>query len=123
MQAQGWGERCEVVVADAREQLPAGHDVYLLAEVVHCYDDDEASRILRNCRGRRVVVVERVLPAGGRGSADRLADLHMLVMYGGRERTRREYADLFASAGLRLRRVAPTAAWVSILEAAPRVAR
>ncbi|WP_434425655.1 methyltransferase [Nannocystis pusilla] len=123
LQAQGWGERCEVVVADAREQLPAGHDVYLLAEVVHCYDDDDASRILRNCRGRRVVVVERVLPAGGRGSADRLADLHMLVMYGGRERTRREYADLFASAGLRLRRVAPTAAWVSILEAAPRVAR
>ncbi|MCY1058895.1 methyltransferase [Nannocystis sp. SCPEA4] len=121
--ALGWGERCEVVVADAREQLPAGHDVYLLAEVVHCYDDADAARILRNCRGRQVIVVERVLPPVARASADRLADLHMLVMYGGRERTRREYADLLDAADLRLRRVVPTGSWVSILEAAPRVAR
>lgn len=119
----GWGDRCEVVVADAREQLPAGHDVYLLAEVVHCYDDAEALRILRNCRGRRVVVVERVLPPVARAAADRLADLHMLVMYGGRERTRREYADLLDAAGLRLRRVTPTGSWVSLIEASPRVAR
>ncbi|WAS90829.1 methyltransferase [Nannocystis punicea] len=123
LQALGWGDRCEVVAADAREELPAGHDVYLLAEVVHCHEDVDASRILRNCRGPRVVVVERVLPAGGRASADRLADLHMLVMYGGRERTRREYAELFGAAGLRLRRVTPTTSWVSLLEAAPRVAR
>jgi hypothetical protein len=65
-------------------------------------------------------VVERV---GDRGAADRLADLHMLVMYGGRERTRREHADLLDAAGLRLRRVVPTGSWVSLIEASPRVAR
>lgn len=121
--AAGLADRCEVVIADARERLPAGHDVYVLAEVVHCYEDPDARRILRNCRGRRVVVIERVLPPAAQASADRLADLHMLVMYGGRERTRREYADLLAAAGLRLRRVVPTASWVALVEAAPRVAR
>ena len=41
----------------------------------------------------------------------------MLVMFGGRERTRGEFARLFESAGLKLRRVIPTTSWVSVLEA------
>jgi O-methyltransferase domain len=109
-------DRCEVVAGDARVSLPAGHDAYLLAEVVHCHEDPDAREILRRCAGSRVFVVERVL---GRDSADCLADLHMLVMFGGRERTRQEHAALLTDAGLRLRRVISTSSWVSILEAAP----
>ena len=52
-------------------------------------------------------------------SAAFLADMHMLVMYGGRERTREEYRELFAAAGLRLLRVTPTSSWLAILTAAP----
>lgn len=117
--AAGLAARCEVLEADAREALPAGRDFYLLVEVLHWYDDDDATRILARCRGPRVVVAERVLPPLGQVSADRLADVHMLVMHGGRERTRREFAALFAAAGLRLRRVVPTRAWVSLLVATP----
>jgi hypothetical protein len=41
----------------------------------------------------------------------------MLVIAGGRERTREEFRDLLARAGLRLRRVVPTASRLSIVEA------
>ena len=41
----------------------------------------------------------------------------MLVLTGGRERTREEFRALFAGAGLRLRRIVPTACPLSILEA------
>ena len=41
----------------------------------------------------------------------------MLVMTGGKERTEREYAELLASAGLRLRRIIPTESLISIIEA------
>lgn len=47
-----------------------------------------------------------------------MLDLEMIVMTsGGRERTLDEYRALFASAGLRLERVLPTAGPFSILEA------
>jgi len=117
--ARGLSPRCEVRPADARAELPRGHDAYLLVEVLHCHEDRYALEILRRCVGRRVYVIERVLPASAGASASFLADMHMLVMYGGRERTRREFRELFAAAGLRLVRVTATDSWVSILEAAP----
>ena len=43
----------------------------------------------------------------------------MLVMSGGRERTRDEYHQLFDETGIGLARVIPTVALVSILEAWP----
>jgi O-methyltransferase domain len=43
-------------------------------------------------------------------------DLNMMVMTGGRERTRDEFAALFARAGVRLSSVVPTTAPVSVIE-------
>jgi SAM-dependent methyltransferase len=110
-------ERIEVVAADAREPIEVEADVAVIAEVVHCMDDADAAALLRRCPGRRVFVAERVLPPAGRASPGHFADLHMLVMFGGRERTRSEFARVFEAAELRLRRVIPTSSWVSILEA------
>ena len=44
-------------------------------------------------------------------------DLNMLVMVGGQERTESEYRELIASAGLRVTRVIPTPAAMSLIEA------
>ena len=41
----------------------------------------------------------------------------MLVCLTGKERTKTEFRDLFARAGLALRRVVPTASPISVLEA------
>lgn len=48
----------------------------------------------------------------------RLLDIRMLVI-GGRERTKREFAALYATAGFRLTRVVPTESPVSIIEGLP----
>jgi hypothetical protein len=42
--------------------------------------------------------------------------LNMMAMTGGRERTRDEFAALFARAGVRLSSVVPTTAPVSVIE-------
>ncbi len=115
--AHGLADRIEVVAVDARLGVSVEADISVLAEVVHCMADASAIELLRHCPGRRVYVAERVVPPGGRASASHFADLHMLVMFGGRERTRSEFAGLFESAGLRLRRVLSTTSWVSVLEA------
>jgi hypothetical protein len=43
----------------------------------------------------------------------------MLIFAGGTERTEREFSDLLRNNGLTLRRVIPTVAQVSIVEAVP----
>jgi hypothetical protein len=59
------------------------------------------------------IVPERVGPAdaGIIGT-----DLNMLVMVGGQERTEPEYRELVASAGLRVERIIPTPAAMSLIE-------
>jgi len=120
------GPRCEVLAGDFLKAVPEGGDVYVLAFVLHNWDDRRAARILRNCRramkpGGRVLVVETILPSGRRPSPAKLHDLEMLVfMSGGRERTRAEYRTLFEDAGLRPGRVVSTPSSASILAARAR---
>lgn len=117
----GLRSRCDLVAGNFFEEVPYGGDAYLLKHILHDWDDEQAARILRNCRrgmarGGRLLAVEMVIPAGDTPSFGKLLDIEMLVSYSGRERTEREYTALFAEAGFELRRVIPTEAIVSIVE-------
>jgi hypothetical protein len=99
------------------ESVPGDGDLYLLSRVLHDWEDVPASTVLRNCahemgHGARLVLLERILPEQDGALADApvqyLADLHMLVRTGGRERTREEYDALLARAGLRMEEILPT---------------
>jgi hypothetical protein len=107
--ASGLGDRAHGVDADFFESVPAGADLYFLANVLHDWDDERCVAILGTIReamsdGSRLVIVEKLLDADGRPFEQlrdlHLVDLHMLVMFGGRERTRAEYDALLTAAGL-----------------------
>jgi hypothetical protein len=106
------------------ESVPGGGDAYVLKQVVHDWEDTEATAILRSCRravgpNGRLLVVERELGAPNEGRAAKQMDLQMLVSTGGRERTRDEHAALFAATGFRLVAVTPIAAGLSVTEGVP----
>lgn len=65
----------------------------------------------------RVLLAEHVIQRGNARDWGKLLDIAMLVGTGGQERTREEFRDLMAQAGLRLRRIVPTRGPLSILEA------
>jgi O-methyltransferase len=119
------GGRAECVAGDFFAAVPGGADAYVLSRVIHDWPDAEAVAILRTCRaamagGARLLLVEAVLPERAADSPEAIRmDLHMLVLFGARERTEREYAGLLAAAGLALRRVIATASpsGVCVLEA------
>ena len=67
--------------------------------------------------GNLEVLLERVLPEDERPSYAALADLNMLVLLPGRERTAKQYGKLFEAAGLRLDRVTETASAIQIIAA------
>ncbi len=122
-------KRCELIVGDVLEAVPAGSDLYIMKNVLHGYDNDNALRILQNCRSvlnaeGRLLVVEAVLPTRV-AEADTglegvfMADLNMMVVTGGRERSESEWTSLLSSAGLALRRIISVhGAAVCIIEAA-----
>jgi hypothetical protein len=113
-------ERITLVSGDFFAAVPAA-DVYVLRKVLHDWSDEESARILANCRnamcpGGRVLVIEQIVPTWDEWSSIKFGDLEMLVLTHGRERTEAEFRALFTTAGLRLERVIPTAAELSILE-------
>jgi DNA-binding HxlR family transcriptional regulator len=106
--AAGLGSRAHGQPTDFFTAVPPGADMYVLSNVLHDWDDERATMILRTVRTAmsttaRLLVVEHVLDAPDRGPWDRrdihLVDLHMLVMFGARERTKTEYDSLLTSAG------------------------
>jgi hypothetical protein len=114
--------RCESRGGDFFAAVPAGADGYLMKFIMHDWDDETCLRILANCReamapGGRVLVVDHVVPPGNGPHRGKLMDINMMVLTGGLERTREEFRELFARAGLRLQRVYPTDCPLSILEA------
>jgi hypothetical protein len=125
LRAAGVAERCAIESGDFFVAVPAGADGYLLANVLHDWDDDRSVAILRNCRRAiqgdgRVLIVERMIFSDPERSLPTLlSDLNMLVLTGGQERTEEEYARLFAGANLRLAGVLPVAYPYGVFEGAP----
>ncbi|MFI7697503.1 methyltransferase [Nonomuraea sp. NPDC049480] len=124
--AEGLSDRTEVVSGDFFASVPPGGDVYLLASVLHNWDDEDAVKIMRNVRramnpGGRVLILEVVLPDDETPHLGKDIDLRMLAIFnGGTERSREEYAVLLGQADLTLSDVVELSADASLIEAVPR---
>jgi hypothetical protein len=120
----GVENRCQCIGGDFFAAVPSGGDAYLLASVLHDWDDGRCIAILTKCRQvmpahGKLLVVELVLPEGDVPHAGKWVDLHMLVMASGRERTAAQYRALFLAGGFDLANVSPIPGGQSILEAVP----
>ncbi len=98
-----FGDRCTFVAGDFFESVPRG-DVYVLSTILHDWDDERATAILRTIRasapaGTRLLVLDAVVPRGNDPHGAKWLDLLMLAFAGGRERTEAEWRSLLASAG------------------------
>jgi len=122
LRAAGVLDRCEIVAGSFFESVPEGGDAYVLKWIIHDWEDEESVAILRTCRAAMgtdavVLLIERDLGRPNEDLVAKLADLNMLVMPGGRERTLGEYAALFGAADLRLVAAHPTTSGYLVIEA------
>ena len=118
--AKGITERCRLESGNFFEGVPMGGDVYIMKYILHDWNDEECVKILTNCRAAmnekwKVLVVDNVIAPGNDPSWGKLLDIQMLII-GGRERTKEEFAALYAAARLKLTRVVPTKCPLSIVE-------
>ncbi|WP_435178456.1 methyltransferase [Actinacidiphila sp. bgisy145] len=123
---QGLSERCAVADGGLFDPVPPGGDAYLLKHIVHDWPEPQALEILTNVRkamnpGGRLLVMEMVVPDRRNSPhAGKLTDLWLMLLVGGKERTRAQYAELLAKAGFTLERVVQTASALSVVEASVR---
>ncbi len=109
--------RCELIVSDLMQSVPAGADVYMIKHVLHGRQDAEAIQILKNCRAvippdGNLLIIEFILPplvshADPQLEGRLMSDLNMLAVTGGKERSEREWRKLLEAAGFTLAGVYP----------------
>jgi hypothetical protein len=116
-------DRCRVVPGSFFESVPEGGDAYVLKAIIHDWDDEQSTTILRACRravhGGSLLVVERIIGDPNEDPATKFGDLNMLVAPGGQERTVEEFGALFAAAGFELAGVTETSSGLAVLEGVP----
>lgn len=115
--------RCTLVAGDFFDSVPAG-DTYVLKRVLFDWTDEQAVKILENCRramhgDARLLIIEPFIGRPNEQCPAHLFDMTFLVMLHGRLRTADEYAGLLGQAGFRTERIIPTESEVSVLEASP----
>ena len=104
----GVADRCSIVTGSFFESIPSGGDAYILRHILHDWSDERCLAILHVCREAlapkaRLLIVERTMVENAQIPTSVLhADVEMLVMCGGQERTQAHYARLLADAGFRL---------------------
>ncbi len=121
IRAAALADRCEFVGGSFFESVPEGGDVYVLLQILHDWNDDDASRILHSCRKAvgdrgRLVVVEFIL--SDEKSTAKWGDVLLLVLLGGRERNEVEWRRLLSAGGFEVERITSRAGAAAI-EASP----
>ena len=99
-----FGPNLEFVVGSFFESVPPG-DAYLLSGIIHDWDDEAATTILRTIASSarpdaRVLATESAVQPGNEPDGAKWLDLLMLALAGGRERTEQQWRALLEGAGL-----------------------
>ena len=113
-------DRVDIVRGSFFNSIPSANCM-ILKTIIHDWNDENAIRILTNCRKNikpngKILLVEQVVEEPYT-LMSLFYDLHMQVMLGGAERTEQEFKNLFESAGLKLNRIIPTKSPMKIVEA------
>ncbi len=122
LDAAGLRDRCETAAGDFFESVPEGGDAYVMKWIIHDWDDEKSTAILKNIHramneNGKLLLIEMVVPEGNQPDLSKFLDLNMMVMTGGRERTEAEFSSLLTASGFKLTRVIHTMSPVCVIEA------
>jgi len=122
LDAAGVRDRCETSTGDFFRSVPDGGDAYVMKWIIHDWDDEKSTAILKNIhramnKNGKLLLIEMVVPEGNQPDLSKFLDLDMMVMTGGRERTEAEFNSLLAASGFELTRVIRTTSPFCVIEA------
>jgi len=107
-----------------RDLLPSA-DIVLMSRVLHDWDDSNAEKILRNVRksmkeGSRLLIIETIVPEETSVDIGISLNFNLLVMVGGKERTRKEFEDILHSTEFEIKEIITLNNLLSIIVCSPK---
>lgn len=92
----------------------------MLKGIIHDWDDNDAIKILKNCRrsiaaGGKLLISTSLLKSSTEPDRGNFMDIYMMLL-GGRERTEDDFRTILAESGFSLKRVIPLSLQSFILE-------
>ncbi len=104
--------------------LPSGAGGYVLAHIIHDWDDEQALAILRAVRAAipddgRLLLIEAIIPDDDSPHLAKDLDIRLITIVPGGGRTESEYARLLAEAGFRPEPAMALARIESVMAATP----
>jgi hypothetical protein len=102
-------------------EVPQGADLYILKRILHDWNDTDSITILKNChdamqQNSRLLIIENIVSQENVRDFSKDIDIAMMVLFGGKERTKTEWETLLAYANLKIVRIYKTPSMVSIIE-------
>jgi len=124
LDAKGVLSRCDLISGDFFQSVPKGLDAYLMKSILHDWQDEQALKILKQCRvamekHATLLIIDAVITRDNAPHPGKWKDLTMLVCYGSRERTEEEFRNLLCQSGFELKRVIPLPLPDALIEAVP----
>jgi ubiquinone/menaquinone biosynthesis C-methylase UbiE len=124
VKAAGLEGRCDLIGGDFFKEIPPGADAIILRHVIHDWPEQDALRLLKNCReaispSGRVIVGEALIEETDTFTPVVRLDMAMLAYHGGAERTESEYRQLLEQADLKVTRVVPVTSGLALIESQP----
>nr|QIS94338.1 Tjp4 [Symphyonema bifilamentata 97.28] len=113
--------RYEIVGGDFLESVPSGGDVYILKQIIHNLNNDDAIKLLQNCHDAmstngKLLVIDPVIPSSNEPSFSKLLDLQMMVTHGAQVHTANEFQDILTKTGFQITNIIPTKSPCTIIE-------
>lgn len=107
IETAGLSPRCQVVSGDFRMSVPEGGDLYILAQILNNWRDEEALTILANCRAAMngagcLLILEPIYMHGTCSRWQALVSLGVMAQRGGRSRTETQLRSLMTTAGFQV---------------------
>ena len=102
-------------------EVPQDADLYILKRILHDWNDADSVTILKNCynamqQNARLLIIENIVSQENVRDFSKDIDIAMMVLFGGKERTKTEWENLLAQANLEIIKIYKTPSMVSIIE-------
>lgn len=115
-------DRCQFIGGDFFKDIPRLASIYLMKSIIHDWSDEDALKILKNCRkgmdeNSKLLIVEQIIFPNRKRDAIKFSDMMMLVLFGSKERTEKEFKSLLRQARLKINTIIQTDTEFSIIEA------
>nr|AXK92565.1 rankinidine/humantenine-11-O-methyltransferase [Gelsemium sempervirens] len=123
-------ENFEFVAGDMFKEIPTANAI-LLKWILHDWNDEDCLKILKNCKkaipgkdkGGKVIIIEAIMESQKQDNESIETEIgenmQMMVMFGSKERTEKEWAALFQDAGFSGYKLTPMVGLRSLIEVYP----